>query len=151
MSAHYVIWSNQDYNELLDRISVATEENTELVRIDEQIQKNKKRQCELDEELKRLVEDAEGRIFSISNTYKDKYTKESKKIKNIQIKKEIWEKNFNNALYICNTLEEKYQQEKIDISKSDQLINNEMIIKKGKRKIQNNIEILLNSDKRRKR
>lgn len=100
----------QDYNELLDRISVATEENTELVRIDEQIQKNKKRQCELDEELKRLVEDAEGRIFSISNTYKDKYTKESKKIKNIQIKKEIWEKNFNNALYICNTLEEKYQQ-----------------------------------------
>lgn len=140
----------QDYNELLDRISVATEENTELVRIDEQIQKNKKRQCELDEELKRLVEDAEGRIFSISNTYKDKYTKESKKIKNIQIKKEIWEKNFNNALYICNTLEEKYQQEKIDISKSDQLINNEMIIKKGKRKIQNNIEILLNSVKEEK-
>ena len=53
-------------------------------------------------------------------------------------------------MYICNTLEEKYQQEKIDISKSDQLINNEMIIKKGKRKIQNNIEILLNSVKEEK-
>lgn len=32
----------QDYNELLDRISATTEENIELVKIDEQIQKNQK-------------------------------------------------------------------------------------------------------------
>ena len=44
----------QDYNELLDRISATTEENIELVKIDEQIQKNQKREWEIDKELKTL-------------------------------------------------------------------------------------------------
>ena len=59
----------QDYNELLDRISATTEENIELVKIDEQIQKNQKREWEIDKELKTLCEDTESQILSISNTY----------------------------------------------------------------------------------
>lgn len=69
----------QDYNELLDRISATTEENIELVKIDEQIQKNQKREWEIDKELKTLCEDTESQILSISNTYKAKYMEETKK------------------------------------------------------------------------
>ena len=130
----------QDYDELLDRISVATEENIGLARIDEQIQKNKERECEIDDELKLLVEEVKNQIFSISNAYKDKCSKESKKVKRLQMQTEIWEGNLNTAIYVCKTLEEKYQQEKIDISVYAQLKNKEMEIEKVKEKIKKGIE-----------
>ena len=69
----------QDYNELLDRISVATEENVELARIDEQIQKNKERNWKIDEELKKLNEEVKNTIFSMRDTYEKKRLKRTKK------------------------------------------------------------------------
>lgn len=120
--------------------SVATEENIGLARIDEQIQKNKERECEIDDELKLLVEEFKNQIFSISNAYKDKCSKESKKVKRLQMQTEIWEGNLNTAIYVCKTLEEKYQQEKIDISVYAQLKNKEMEIEKVKEKIKKGIE-----------
>lgn len=137
----------QDYDELLDRISVDTEENIELARIDDQIQKNKEREWEIDNELKLLVKEFESFIFSISNTYKDKYMKESKKVKRLQMETEIWEGNINAASYVCKTLEEKYQQKKLDISLYVQLKNKEIEIEKEREEIKKGIEKVSDSIK----
>ena len=103
----------QDYNELLDRISVATEENVELARIDEQIQKNKERNWKIDEELKKLNEEVKNTIFSTRDTYEKKRLEEDKKIKRLQMKIEMWEKNINTAIYVCKVLSIKVSAKKI--------------------------------------
>lgn len=140
----------QDYNELLDRINPATEENIELVKIDEQIEKNKQRESKLEKELKTLVEEVESQILAISSTYKEKYTKENKKVKSLQIKAETWEKNLNAAIYVCNILKEKYKQEKLDITDYNQVKNNEMEIVEEKTKIKKDINEVMNSVKEEK-
>lgn len=140
----------QDYNELLDRISVATEENVELARIDEQIQKNKERNWKIDEELKKLNEEVKNTIFSTRDTYEKKRLEEDKKIKRLQMKIEMWEKNINTAIYVCKVLEEKYQQKKLDISCYDQLKSSELEIEEEKEKKKKNIEKVWNSAKEEK-
>lgn len=137
----------KDYDELLDRISVATQENIELARIDEQIQKNKEREWKVDEELKAVSEKFKSQIFSIRNIYEEKYTREQKKIQKLQMKIKVWEKNLNTAIYACKVLEEKYQQENGDISLYDQLKNSELEIKKEREQIKKDIEKVLNSIK----
>lgn len=134
----------KDYDELLDRISVVTEENTELIGLDEQIKKNKEREGEIDKELKLLLQEVESQILFISNTYKNKYIKESQNVKRLQMKIEIWEEKLNTAKYNCKTLEEKYQQEELDISVHMQLKYKEMEIEKDKRKIKKDIENVSN-------
>ena len=140
----------QDYNELLDRISAATEENIELAKIDEQIQKNQKREWEIDKELKTLCEDTESQILAISSTYKAKYMEETQKVKSLEIEVETWERNLNTAQYVYKTLEEKYKQEKLDISDGIQLENNEMKIAEERTRIKKDIDELLNSVKEEK-
>ena len=140
----------QDYNELLDRISATTEENIELVKIDEQIQKNQKREWEIDKELKTLCEDTESQILSISNTYKAKYMEETKKVKRLETEAETWERNLNTAQYVYKTLEEKYKQEKLDISDSIQLENNEVKIEEERTRIKKDIDKVSDSMKEEK-
>ena len=76
----------QDYNELLNRISVVSEQNIELERIDKQIQKNKERQRKINRQLELLIEEAKNQIFAIRRTYEDKYINERKKVNRLQIK-----------------------------------------------------------------
>lgn len=140
----------QDYNELLDRISATTEENIELVKIDEQIQKNQKREWEIDKELKTLCGDTESQILSISNTYKAKYMEETKKVKRLETEAETWERNLNTAQYVYKTLEEKYKQEKLDISDSIQLENNEVKIEEERTRIKKDIDKVSDSMKEEK-
>ena len=140
----------QNYEELLDKISVATKENIELERIDEQIKKNKARESEIDKELNLLVKEVEPQIFSISNEYKDKYMKETKKAKRLHMEMETWEETVNTAIYVCNKLEEKYQQEKLDISVYTHLQNKEIEIKKEREEIKKSVEKVLNSIKNEK-
>ena len=70
----------QDYNELLNRISVVSEQNIELERIDKQIQKNKERQRKINRQLELLIEEAKNQIFAIRRTYEDKYINEIKRL-----------------------------------------------------------------------
>ena len=140
----------QDYNELLDRISAATEENIELVKIDEQIQKNQKREWEIDKELKTLCEDTENQILAIDSTYKAQYMEETQKVKSLEIEAEAWERNLNTAQYVYKTLEEKYKQEKLDISDGIQLENNEMKIAEERTRIKKDIDKVSNGVKEEK-
>ena len=71
----------QDYNELLNRISVVSEQNIELERIDKQIQKNKERQRKINRQLELMIEEAKNQIFAIRRTYEDKYINERLTIK----------------------------------------------------------------------
>ncbi len=135
----------QNYDELLNRISVATEENIELARIDEQVQKNKEREGKIDEELNGLVEEINSQIISIRNTYEEKCIKENKKVKRLQMVIERWGKNQNTAINVCKVLEERYQQENFDISIHDQLKNSEQKIEEEREKIKKDIEEVLNS------
>ena len=135
----------KDYDELLDRISVVIKENTELARIDELIQKNKEREEEIDKELKLLLQDVEKQIFFIGNTYKNKCIKERQKVTKLQMKIETWEEKINTAKYNCRMLEEKYQDEKLDISEYVQLKNKDMEIEKDKKKIKGDIENVTNN------
>lgn len=48
---------------------------------------------------------------------------------------ETWERNLNTAQYVYKTLEEKYKQEKLDISDSIQLENNEVKIEEERTRI----------------
>ncbi len=139
-----------DYNELLDRIEVTTEENVELVRIDELIKKNTERELEIDKKLNVLIEEVESQINFISNTYKDKCIKERKKVKRLQMVKERLEENLNSVIYVCNKLEEKYQQQNIDISVYDQLKDNVMKIETERKVIKEDIEKISNSMKEEK-
>lgn len=60
----------QDYNELLNRISVVSEQNIELERIDKQIQKNKERQRKINRQLELLIEEAKIKFLLLEERMK---------------------------------------------------------------------------------
>ena len=130
----------QDYNELLNRISVVSEQNIELERIDKQIQKNKERQRKINRQLELLIEEAKNQIFAIRRTYEDKYINERKKVNRLQIKTKMWKENLNTGVYVCKILEEKYKQEKLDVSEYTELKTIEIEIEKERMNIKNNKE-----------
>ena len=130
----------ESYEELLDRIDVATQENIELEKIDEQIRKNKEKISEIDIELKRLHSDIETKVLSISSECKEKYLREGIKEKKLQAIIEIWERTIYSAVNICSELKEKYQLENLDISAYEQVVNKEMEIEKQIQKISCEIE-----------
>ena len=126
-------------------LMATTEGNVEVTKIDEQLQKNRKREDRIERELKALVEDVGEDVHSVSNAYREQYKEESRKIKKLQMQIEKWEKKLKDADYVCENLKKKYQQEKIDISDYEQLKNNEAEIERNLEKNRDKITIILQS------
>ena len=75
---------------------------------------------------------------------------ETKKVKRLETEAETWERNLNTAQYVYKTLEEKYKQEKLDISDSIQLENNEVKIEEERTRIKKDIDKVSDSMKEEK-
>lgn len=140
----------ESHEGLLDRIDVATQENIELEKIDEQIRKNKEKISEIDIELKHLYVEIETKVASISSECKEKYLQESIKAKKLQTKVELWERTIYSAINVCSTIYGKYQLDGLDISTYEQVINKEMEIEKQIKKINCEIEKIQSSIKNEK-
>lgn len=135
----------ENHEGLLERIDVATQENIELEKIDEQIRKNQDKISEIDTELKRLHSEIKSKILSVSSECQEKYLQEVTKIKKLQATSEIWERTLCTAVNTCRELKEKYQLENLDISAYEQIINKEMEIEKQIQEIDCEIEKIQSS------
>lgn len=137
----------QNYEELLNRIDVATQENIELEKLEEQIRKNKDRKEEIDTELTKLIGDVGNKVKSISDEYKRKYSIESQKVKPLQITMQIWSETIRISDDICNNLKDKYLTEELDISIYEQVCGKENELNSQKQKIVGETEKILDSIK----
>ncbi|MFR6462412.1 MAG: hypothetical protein ACLUP6_08040 [Anaerostipes hadrus] len=52
----------------------------------------------------------------------------------------MWKENLNTGVYVCKILEEKYKQEKLDVSEYTELKTIEIEIEKERMNIKNNKE-----------
>ena len=132
----------QNYEELLNKISMDMGKDPELKKVEEQIEKNNTQKLKVVNRLNLLVEEIMSQIVCIKDRYKNSYIRENQKIKKLYIKIEKWEDLIRAAKDICNKLENKYQQNEPPVSLNIIFKNKETEIKQREEEKINYVEKL---------
>lgn len=129
-----------DCEELLGKISENTNENKELLEIDNQLKKNMTRKEELEVKINKLEKEIDIQIVAIHTRYKKQYTTEMEKVTRLQEIITSWESTVDSAESICKNLVESYLEKGVDISVKDSVEYKEKEIDKEIAFMKKNIE-----------
>ena len=106
----------RDYEELFGKITETKIENEELLKIDSQLEKNRKRKELIEGRIKELKCEISTKVTDILVEYKEQYENECQRISGLQKSVKDYKWNIENAHNICKNIEERYLQMEFAIS-----------------------------------